>query len=393
LDKLETLSGAQKANLLTDMFGAEYQDDMSKLVAGLEHMKENFDLLNDSARKGSMEKEFAAKMKLTASSIDAVKVSAALTSINLTQSLLPSIAMVANEFQYGTQVMFSFQQAHPQLTNAIVLTTAGLIGLRLAWLATAFTINQYQATAAGVRMILASQNAQMVINRTQMMLTGASTRAAAAAQWLFNAAAAANPVMLLVGVIAVLGTGLYILYHSFDSVKNAIDGAWQRFAETFPNMAAFLQDIGDKVSWVANKFKGLIGLQESSSQSGVGGVKIAETAYPHATGGIFNRPHLGLVAEAGYPEAIIPINNSARARTLYQQTGELLGMNSASEGPTIWQKAEELGRTMNNITITFAPVIHGANSEEIRPVLQQEKESFFEEFQEMMHNQGRTSYG
>jgi hypothetical protein len=393
LDKLETLSGAQKANLLTDMFGAEYQDDMSKLVAGLDHLKGNFDLLNDSARAGSMEKEFAAKMKLTSSSIDGVKQSAVETSISLGQVFLPSIVQIAGGFQGAAMHLATFRQEYPALTDAIVLTAAGLVGFRLAWLGTTFIMEQYKATAAGVRLMIASQNAQMVINRTQMLLTGTVTRGAAIAQWLLNTAMSANPITLMIGAIVLLGGGLYLLYQNFEGVRNIIDSTWQKFAETFPNAAAILQGIGEKISWVTDKFKSLVGWQQASQTGGDGSSVAAVTAYPHATGGIFNRPHLGLVAEAGYPEAVIPINNSARARSLYQQTGELLGMNSGSEGPTIWQKAEELGRTMNNITITFAPVIHGANSEEIRPVLQQEKESFFEEFQEMMHNQGRRSYG
>lgn len=47
----------------------------------------------------------------------------------------------------------------------------------------------------------------------------------------------------------------------------------------------------------------------------------------HALGGIFNRPHLGVVAEAG-PEAIIPLNGSRRSMGLYAQAGRALGVGS-----------------------------------------------------------------
>lgn len=46
----------------------------------------------------------------------------------------------------------------------------------------------------------------------------------------------------------------------------------------------------------------------------------------HALGGVFNRPHVGMVAEAG-PEAIIPLNNPARAQQVMNQAG-LSGMSS-----------------------------------------------------------------
>jgi TP901 family phage tail tape measure protein len=47
-----------------------------------------------------------------------------------------------------------------------------------------------------------------------------------------------------------------------------------------------------------------------------------------ANGGIISTPHYGLVAEAG-PEAIIPLSgNRNRALDLYEQTGQMLGVNS-----------------------------------------------------------------
>lgn len=54
------------------------------------------------------------------------------------------------------------------------------------------------------------------------------------------------------------------------------------------------------------------------------------TASLHADGGIFDEPHLGMVAEAG-PEAIIPLNGSENAYSLWQEAGKRLG--ALSDGP------------------------------------------------------------
>lgn len=70
----------------------------------------------------------------------------------------------------------------------------------------------------------------------------------------------------------------------------------------------------------------------------LGSGEIASKPAPHADGGIFSTPHVGLVAEAG-PEAIIPLNGSENAMGLWQKAGELLGAGSAG-----------------GINITFAPV-------------------------------------
>ena len=46
---------------------------------------------------------------------------------------------------------------------------------------------------------------------------------------------------------------------------------------------------------------------------------------PHARGGIFDTPHVGVFAEAG-PEAFIPLDGSQNARALWETTGQMLGM-------------------------------------------------------------------
>lgn len=79
----------------------------------------------------------------------------------------------------------------------------------------------------------------------------------------------------------------------------------------------------------------------------VGGGMNGPKPIAYAKGGIATSPHLGLVAEAGVPEAMIPWDGSSRSKALWQQTGEALGMFGgeasgdsgvaaiASSGPTI----------------------------------------------------------
>lgn len=79
-----------------------------------------------------------------------------------------------------------------------------------------------------------------------------------------------------------------------------------------------------------------LNLNIKANTSGNGTIPGTNVPYPHATGGIFTTPHIGLVAEAG-PEAIIPLNNTENAYNLWRQAGELLGMEdklSLSEAAT-----------------------------------------------------------
>ena len=59
----------------------------------------------------------------------------------------------------------------------------------------------------------------------------------------------------------------------------------------------------------------------------------------HALGGIFDEPHLGIVAEAG-PESIIPLDGSDRSLSLFEQTGEMLGVLNSGEGKSVEAPAQ-----------------------------------------------------
>ena len=100
---------------------------------------------------------------------------------------------------------------------------------------------------------------------------------------------------------------------------------------------------------------------------------------PHATGGIFTQPHLGLVAEAG-SEAIIPLEDSSRGIPLWMAAGEELGFSFGGR-----QSATK------NIAPVFAPNVNitvngGDESTEgnLRRVLAEAFEDLFAEFQMKM---------
>lgn len=81
--------------------------------------------------------------------------------------------------------------------------------------------------------------------------------------------------------------------------------------------------------------------------------------YPHATGGIYTTPHIGLVAEAG-PEAIIPLNNTENAYNLWWQAGELLGMKdelSLSDAAVTMIESSTSNNSVSSPQITYSPTI------------------------------------
>lgn len=110
----------------------------------------------------------------------------------------------------------------------------------------------------------------------------------------------------------------------------------------------------------------------------------------HAKGGIFSSPHIGMIAEAGYSESIIPLDGSKNAYNLLGQTAQLMGvepglsalanqvivLNSGTTGnPAVREKQS----TQQPVQINFAPVINlsgDTDKKEIQNVLSDEYEKF-----------------
>ena len=100
---------------------------------------------------------------------------------------------------------------------------------------------------------------------------------------------------------------------------------------------------------------------------------------PHATGGIFSQPHIGLVAEAGR-EAIIPLEDKSRGLPLWLAAGEEFGFSFGGSSANT-----------NNISTVFAPNVNitvnsgDPDSEsKFRGILQEVFEDLFNDFQERM---------
>ena len=111
-----------------------------------------------------------------------------------------------------------------------------------------------------------------------------------------------------------------------------------------------------------------------SAGSGGGGTKIAS----NALGGIYSRGAFLTTFAEESDEAAIPLDGSARAVGLWQQTGRLLGVS---------------GGGGTSISVTFAPVINGGgNVSEISQMLKRQRDSLTEQLEAILRQERRLSY-
>ncbi len=234
------------------------------------------------------------------------------------------------------------------LPTAIATAGSEFLTFMSAWLSSAYT------TAVSMISNLVIGVYNFLLNLPEYCAEAGAAFVAAAEQW---ASDAYNAVLEWVNQIP-------------SAVSNAISGAWES---------------------IKGAFSGGVNV----------GVSVAGGAEPHANGGVFTRPHLGLVAEAGYPEVIIPINGSQNAMNLWQTAGQMLGVNSTLapvvSGPTAPSIASPMGGGVGggDVNVTFAPQITvqgNASQSDIAAALDAKMREFEAMMQRYTSNQRRLSY-
>ena len=100
-----------------------------------------------------------------------------------------------------------------------------------------------------------------------------------------------------------------------------------------------------------------------------------------ALGGIVTRPEYSLIGEAGYPEAVIPINSTGRAAELFAETGRMLSAAGADVGGTA--------------TYTYAPSITiqgNADAKTLQGVLRSSYDEWLRHAQRYQRDAVRLAY-
>ncbi|PWV65998.1 phage tail tape measure protein [Plasticicumulans acidivorans] len=160
LQKLDTQS---RAETLSRLFGAEYQDDISLLLGSLGEYDKALGLVANKTRvAGAMQQEFDKRLQTTQAQLDILQNVVNTAAINLGNVFLPAISGIVQALGQGVAGLAAFIDQFPALTGAAtILATAATAakGLELALLA---------VTAAGAR--LPTVTAAITALRTEITL-------------------------------------------------------------------------------------------------------------------------------------------------------------------------------------------------------------------------------
>lgn len=167
----------------------------------------------------------------------------------------------------------------------------------------------------------------------------------------------ATPVNILDGFVAAVPPAVAKME---EEARRGGTASGEAFAKALSDEILKINPINIPVAFSA---LGLSGLAEEGN--GNASPIIVRPDDGHAEGIISTKAHIAAVSEGNKPEAIIPINSSARSRRLYEATGKLMGYNkNQAQGVTFAPTI--------NITLTGKATSEDKN--EIRNLVQKELE-------------------
>lgn len=222
-----------------------------------------------------------------------------------------------------------------------IIDNQGGIVTALGGLGTAFLV--YKGIVFGVTLFQEAWNLAMVVHAlvtggaaaATTVLEGA-TGAMAAAQWILNAAMAANPIGLVIAAIAGLVAGVVIAYKKFDWFKNKVDYVFkslERFGETVKNV----------FSWASE------GISKVGSFLGFGGEKNANgTAYFGGGASLVNERG-GEMQVLRNGTSIIPADRTRQMIEGNANDSKNVNINIDARGMNVDELVSKLKLTLTNV--------------------------------------------
>lgn len=164
--------------------------------------------------------------------------------------------------------------------------------------------------------------------------------------------------------------------NNWESVKGWTSEKWATFSEVWETAKSKISETLFSQDWWSGKWDAVKGWASDAWEGikemagGLGesfniGRQRGQGAAEYANGGIINRPHLGLVGEAG-PEAIIPLSSNRRSRALdlYERTGRALGVMPYASGGMVSGSVQTPAAQSVNANISIGGVTAQSMSEE-----------------------------
>lgn len=223
LKRIQSIEDDEKLGLLSDMFGAEYADDVALLTVGLDNYTSAIGHLADKTKyAGSMNREFEVRSKTTANSMVLFKNGISEIGINIGSVLLPAFNSILKPLIGMTNSLAEATSEYPVLTKVVFGATFGVIGLGIAFSTLgfmgSFALSGLLIARKGLLLLTAALNFAKIGVRAFMGATG----------------------------IGLLVVGASLIYEYWDPIKTFFTELWDN---PMKKLNEFWEGLKEKMSW------------------------------------------------------------------------------------------------------------------------------------------------
>lgn len=249
----------KQLGVMVELVGLEHSDTLAKLANNTEEWRRQLALANSEAAKGSMSREFSARLQTTNAQWTLMKNRTSEVAVNLGSVLLPAINDTFKAFAPVVNVVADFARDNPKVTKAIVGTAVALTTLKVGSLALGYAFTFVKGAALSTVGLFYRVSAGAA-------LAGTSTTAAAAGPTLLGKAfmfagrgiiwmgraLLMNPIGLAITAIA---GSAYLIYDNWGKLKPWFTALWDDIVAKFETAVVKIGGMIDSVKqkWIDTK--------------------------------------------------------------------------------------------------------------------------------------------
>lgn len=256
LDKLNKVKPEKQIEITTKLFGKEYGDDAAKLAKGVNEYRRQIGLLSKTELKGSMTREFEARMKTSAAQAALFKNNITEIAVTLGNALLPAFNAVLKAIKPYMDAFRDWAARNPELVESIAKVVAVTAALALGAGALSFAfggvLKIVSMAAAPFRAIsyLMTNKAKIIETLTKYWgrLTGVLGLVGRAFTMLGGVIRAMTAVMManpILAAITAIAMAAYLIYEYWEPIKNFFANLWQGIKDIFWGFVEWIKNLGN----------------------------------------------------------------------------------------------------------------------------------------------------
>lgn len=256
LGRIKKLPVEQQMEAVTRLFGKDWGGAIAKLANGVDEYRRQLELANGAAAKGSMSREFQARMQTTSAQWQIAKNRMTEVSVTIGSALLPAVNNLLKSAGPLVDRFAKWSAENPGVIKGVVGAALALTGLRVVTTGVAFAWTALATPVLKVWGLFARFNAARIAGNLGFL--GRSVVALGRGFMWLGRAVLLNPIFLIGAAVAGLA---YEIYKHWDGVKAFFGTLWTDIKSIFGGAlkvlkGVFTADFGMMIDGVKQMFGG-----------------------------------------------------------------------------------------------------------------------------------------